>query len=90
MAPVRSTCQYCLMKHHKRFHHGKSVATRMLAATTRSNHTVVDVDCLREDVAVKAYLIYVNQGCPQGLNVQHWLEAEAQTMATSEAGMSAS
>jgi len=31
-----------------------------------------------DEVARKAYFTYVNQGSPQGHEVQHWLEAEAQ------------
>jgi hypothetical protein len=31
----------------------------------------------RGDVAMQAYFIYLNQGCPQGCDLQHWLEAEA-------------
>lgn len=30
------------------------------------------------DIAARAYFIYVNAGCPAGMEVQHWLEAEAQ------------
>lgn len=36
----------------------------------------------RDEVALQAYLIYVRQGCPQGRDVQHWLEAENQLMPT--------
>jgi len=32
-------------------------------------------------VARKAYFSYVNQGSPQGHEVQHWLAAEAQLIA---------
>ena len=31
-----------------------------------------------QDVAVRAYFIYLSQGCPAGQDVPHWLEAEAQ------------
>jgi hypothetical protein len=34
-----------------------------------------------DEVARKAYFSYVNQGSPQGHEVQHWLEAEAQLLA---------
>jgi hypothetical protein len=30
-----------------------------------------------DEVARKAYFIYLNEGSPQGCNVQHWLDAEA-------------
>jgi hypothetical protein len=41
-------------------------------------------------VAKRAYYIYLKQGCPQGKDVQHWLEAEAQTIATAKPGTSGS
>jgi Protein of unknown function (DUF2934) len=31
-----------------------------------------------DEVARRAYFCYVNQGSPQGRDVQHWLEAEAE------------
>jgi len=31
-------------------------------------------------VAKVAYFIYLNQGCPQGQDMHHWLEAEAQVL----------
>jgi len=31
-----------------------------------------------DEVARKAYFSYVNQGSPQGHEVQHWLKAEAE------------
>jgi hypothetical protein len=31
-----------------------------------------------DEVARKAYFTYVNQGSPQGHEVQHWLKAEAE------------
>ena len=30
-----------------------------------------------EEVARKAYFVYVNEGSPDGRDVQHWLDAEA-------------
>jgi hypothetical protein len=30
-----------------------------------------------DEVARKAYFCYVNEGSPQGRDVQHWLDAEA-------------
>ncbi|MDI1313715.1 DUF2934 domain-containing protein [Prosthecobacter sp.] len=32
----------------------------------------------REEIATRAYFIYVSAGCPEGQEMQHWLEAEAQ------------
>jgi hypothetical protein len=34
-----------------------------------------------DEVARKAYFAYVNQGSPQGHEVQHWLQAEAELLA---------
>ena len=31
-----------------------------------------------EDIATRAYFIYVNTGCPTGMELQHWLAAESQ------------
>jgi hypothetical protein len=61
------------MKQKQHFHNGESTVTRLPAKPSQN-----------EEVAMKAYLIYVSEGCPQGRDAQHWLEAEAQTMATAE------
>jgi len=37
-----------------------------------------------DEVARRAYFSYVNQGSPQGHEVQHWLEAEKQLLAERE------
>ena len=34
-----------------------------------------------DEVARRAYFTYVNEGSPQGRDVQHWLAAEAQLIA---------
>lgn len=34
-----------------------------------------------EEIARKAYFIYLNQGSPQGHEVEHWLAAEAECLA---------
>lgn len=31
-----------------------------------------------EEIATRAYFIYISAGCPEGQEMQHWLEAEAQ------------
>jgi len=54
------------------------------ASTAHSKQTGIDVKPSRVDVARKAYFIYLNQGSPQGHDVQHWLEAEAQALSASE------
>jgi hypothetical protein len=36
-----------------------------------------------EEIAGKAYFIYVNEGFPHGHDVQHWLDAETQLITQS-------
>lgn len=36
-----------------------------------------------KEIAGKAYFIYVNEGFPQGRDVQHWLDAEKQLITQS-------
>ena len=36
-----------------------------------------DLALCPEEVARTAYFAYVNEGCPEGRHVQHWLDAEA-------------
>ena len=36
----------------------------------------------QEAVALEAYFTYVQQGRPEGCDVQHWLEAEARMLST--------
>jgi hypothetical protein len=38
-----------------------------------------------EEIAALAYHVYLSEGCPEGRAIQHWLEAEAQLMATRQA-----
>lgn len=37
----------------------------------------VAVQITHEEIATRAYFIYVSAGCPEGQEMQHWLEAEA-------------
>ena len=37
-----------------------------------------------DEVSRRAYFSYVNQGCPMGRDVQHWLAAEAELIAERE------
>ena len=34
----------------------------------------------REQVAAIAYQIFLDEGCPEGCHLEHWLEAEAQLL----------
>jgi len=38
----------------------------------------MEVEPSEDAIASKAYFIYLDRGCPQGQDVQHWLEAESQ------------
>ena len=40
----------------------------------------------RDEITRKAYALYLTQGCPQGKDIQHWLEAEAQLIKLRKAG----
>lgn len=53
------------------------------------DQTRTDVHLSHDEIARKAYLIYVNLGYPEGGDLQHWLEAEGQTLASPEARASA-
>jgi len=48
------------------------------APAPHSNQTGIKPKPSQDEVARKAYDIYLKEGCPQGRDVQHWLEAEAQ------------
>lgn len=39
-----------------------------------------------EQIAARAYQIFVERGQPQGRDLDHWLEAEAQLRAAGQAG----
>jgi hypothetical protein len=46
--------------------------------TTHPHHVQHIPPPSRDEVARRAYFLYQNEGCPQGRDVQHWLEAEAE------------
>ncbi|MGD1087940.1 MAG: DUF2934 domain-containing protein [Verrucomicrobiota bacterium] len=50
-------------------------------ATADLNQSGIDFAPSPDEVARRAYFSYVNQGSPQGHEVQHWLDAEAQLLA---------
>jgi hypothetical protein len=62
-----------------------SASARLPAPAARLKPTAVAVRTRRDEVARKAYFIYLNQGCPEGRDVQHWLAAEAQMTAPTKA-----
>ncbi len=43
-----------------------------------SNVPTMVAEIPHDEIAARAYFIYLNAGCPPGMELQHWLEAEAQ------------
>jgi hypothetical protein len=50
-------------------------------AVAELNRNEIDFTPSTDEVSRKAYFSYVNQGSPQGHEVQHWLDAEKQLLA---------
>jgi Protein of unknown function (DUF2934) len=71
------------MKHNKfsQDQNQKSAHTTQPTAIADLNQNEADFVPSSDEVARKAYFAYVNQGSPQGHEVQHWLEAEKQLQA---------
>lgn len=46
----------------------------------------MDAKPSRDEVARKAYSIYQARGCPQGQDLQHWLEAETHVIGARNPG----
>jgi hypothetical protein len=68
------------MKHNKHGHdeyHKPSIATAPAGLATPAENDGAFTPSA-DDVARRAYFTYVDQGCPPGRDVQHWLEAEAE------------
>jgi hypothetical protein len=51
-----------------------SVAGKTAAAGAPSGLTSLSAD----DVALRAYLIYLEEGCPEGRHLDHWTRAESE------------
>lgn len=75
------------MKQKRRHLDGAPNHDEAIRHVLRSTHSRTQGHPLRDEVATKAFLIYETQGCLHGNDVQHWLEAEAQTNATSDAAL---
>jgi hypothetical protein len=60
---------------------GESAAAKPQSSIEKSIQTSVAVRTPRDQVALIAYQIYLQEGRPQGRDLQHWLEAEAQLAA---------
>ena len=67
------------MKQNKYPQNQKSAAAQSAAATELINGENNFIPA-PDEVARRAYFSYVNQGSPQGHEVQHWLAAEAQLL----------
>ena len=64
-------------------HSNKSGGNKLAAKTnfpTLVNEPVDSLCSSPDEVARRAYFSYVNEGCPEGRHVQHWLDAEAQLL----------
>lgn len=51
-----------------------------LPAAVGPRPTQVEAISANDEIARKAYFIYLAQGCPQGQDTRHWFEAEAQVI----------
>ena len=49
-------------------------------ATKHPHQPGIVAEPSHEEVAERAYLIYLKEGCPQGRALEHWLAAENQTI----------
>jgi hypothetical protein len=61
---------------------GKPANAPLPSPATNSRQTRMEIEPSRDQVARKAYFIYLSQGSLQGNDVQHWLEAEALVIAS--------
>lgn len=48
------------------------------AASPKASDATLQIT--HEEIATRAYFIYIRAGCPEGQEMQHWLEAEAQSL----------
>ena len=62
--------------HHS--HYQNSVNEHPLVPAADAGRTGIKAKPSHDKVARKAYEIYLKEGCPQGRDVQHWLDAETQ------------
>jgi|UniRef100_UPI00378485AD hypothetical protein len=57
----------------------KAVRKRSTVPPVSPGAPEVAEEVTHEEIATRAYFIYISAGCPEGQEMQHWLEAEAQT-----------
>ena len=58
------------------FPNGKTTEARPVSTPVALQQTQKHIGPPKDEIARKAYSIYQARGCPQGLDLQHWLEAE--------------
>jgi hypothetical protein len=51
---------------------------RRTVAPKRARASLPKVVSSEADIARRAYLIYLEEGCPQGRHLEHWVQAEAE------------
>jgi hypothetical protein len=70
------------MKHNKfpQDQNQKTASASRPTTDAEFNQNEIDFVPSPDEVARKAYFSYVNQGSPQGHEVQHWLAAESQLL----------
>ena len=78
---------YHIMKNTNSFPFEKPADTQSFSGPNNSPSSRIDVRPSRDEVATKAYYIYLNRGCPQGQDQVHWFEAEAQAFAARNPGL---
>lgn len=74
------------MKRNHLFQNRKSADTRPPPPIVPMKQITMGDPPSRDEIARKAHALYLDQGCPHGKDVQHWLEAEAQVIKSHKDG----
>jgi hypothetical protein len=64
--------------HHRTNHLSKQGQPAESHAASTTNPKPGPTRSLTDEIAERAYAIYLEQGCPEGHAMEHWLAAEAQ------------
>jgi hypothetical protein len=67
--------------HQPKYNNGEFAGAQPHSMIEKPNQTSINDRPPHDEVAKIAYQIYLQEGCPQGRDLQHWLEAEAQLAA---------
>ncbi len=59
---------------------------RPISTAATLHQTQKDIGPSKDEIARKAYSIYQARGCPQGQDLQHWLEAETHVIGVRNLG----